>query len=56
MTGATAGSVIGNRNSRVYHLPTGCPSYDLVREHNRVSFQTAAQAEQAGFRLAGNCR
>lgn len=56
MTGATAGSVIGNRNSHVYHLPTGCPSYDLVREHNRVTFQTAAQAEQAGFRLAGNCR
>lgn len=51
-----AGAVIGNRNSRVFHMPTGCPSYELVAERNRIHFQSAEQAEQAGFRLAGNCR
>ncbi|QCT95470.1 deoxyribonuclease I (plasmid) [Stutzerimonas degradans] len=56
MAQTAAPSIIGSRNSRVYHLPNGCPSYALVREHNRVYFQTAEQAEQAGFRLAGNCK
>ena len=48
--------VIGNRNSRVYHLPSGCPSYNRVGEQNRQYFSTAAEAEAAGFRKAGNCR
>ncbi|SES00572.1 deoxyribonuclease-1, partial [Azotobacter beijerinckii] len=41
---------------KVYHLPVGCPSYEQVQEKNRVSFGSAADAEAAGFRLAGNCR
>lgn len=48
--------VIGNRASKVYHLPVGCPSYEQVQEKNRVSFESAADAEAAGFRRAGNCR
>lgn len=48
--------VIGNRNSNVYHLPVGCPSYDKVRSRNRIEFANAADAEAAGFKLAGNCR
>ncbi len=48
--------VIGNSASKVYHLPVGCPSYEQVQEKNRVSFGSAADAEAAGFRLAGNCR
>ncbi len=50
------GEVIGNRNSRVYHLPAGCPGYAQVSEKNRVPFTSAAEAEAAGFRKAGNCR
>ncbi|WP_349617964.1 endonuclease I family protein [Azotobacter salinestris] len=48
--------VIGNSASKVYHLPVGCPSYEQVQEKNRVSFGSAADAEAAGFRRAGNCR
>jgi endonuclease YncB( thermonuclease family) len=52
---STAGRLIGNRNSRVYHAP-GCPGYDKVSEHNRVYFETEQAALAAGFRRAGNCR
>lgn len=48
------GKVIGNRNSKVYHLP-GCSSYNQVSEKNQVRFDNAAEAEQAGYKLAGNC-
>ena len=48
--------IIGNRNSNVYHLPHGCPSYSRVAPHNQVKFQSEAEAQTAGFRKAGNCR
>lgn len=50
------GSVRGNRNSRVYHLSEGCPSYDRVSVRNRIEFSSVAEAEAAGYRRAGNCR
>lgn len=53
-TAAPAGTIRGNRNSRIYHLP-GCPSYDAVGESNRVPFPTEAAAQAAGYRKAGNC-
>jgi endonuclease/exonuclease/phosphatase family metal-dependent hydrolase len=46
--------IIGNANSKIYHLP-GCPSYDRVGERNRIPFVTEAEAVAAGFRRAGNC-
>jgi len=54
--GATpaSGNIIGNRNSRIYHLP-GCRSYNAVAEHNRVYFKTETEAVAAGFRKARNC-
>jgi micrococcal nuclease len=51
---ATGGPIIGNRRSRVYHRPD-CPSYAAVAPQNRVPFASAAEAEGAGYRLAGNC-
>lgn len=48
------GSVIGNRNSMIYHLPS-CPSYSKVAERNRVYFRTREEAEKAGYRMAKNC-
>jgi hypothetical protein len=54
-TSATsAGPVIGNKNSKIYHLPN-CPGYDKVSEKNQMKFQSATEAEAAGFRIAKNC-
>lgn len=52
---ASLGSIIGNRNSHVYHLPQGCPSYNSVAAKNRVPFNSEAEAQAAGYRKAGNC-
>ncbi|MBJ9974314.1 endonuclease [Pseudomonas sp. S75] len=54
-SGAT-GRIVGNQNSRVYHLPNGCPSYGQVSAKNLVTFESEAQARSAGYRKAGNCR
>jgi endonuclease YncB( thermonuclease family)/methylphosphotriester-DNA--protein-cysteine methyltransferase len=48
------GLIIGNKNSKVYHLP-GCASYTRVSEKNQVKFASTAEAEKAGYKLAGNC-
>lgn len=45
----------GNRRSMIYHWP-GCPNYDDIAMHNRVSFTSRAEAERAGYRAARNCR
>lgn len=50
-----AEQIRGNRNSMIYHRPD-CPSYNSVSAANRVSFKSAEQAVQEGYRLAGNCR
>jgi len=39
--------VIGNRKSHNYHRPD-CPNYSQVVPHNRVAFNSAAEAEEAG--------
>ena len=52
---AGQGVIIGNRNSHVYHLPEGCPSYTQVSPKNQVSFASEAEAKAAGFTKAGNC-
>jgi endonuclease YncB( thermonuclease family) len=52
--GVTAAAVIGNRNSKIYHVP-GCDSYNDVAERNRVYFKTEPEAVAAGFRKARNC-
>lgn len=49
-------SIRGNLNSRVYHLPEGCPGYHQMSESNRVEFENEQQALAAGYRKAGNCR
>ena len=53
---SASATVRGNRNSSIYHLAEGCPSYERVSERNRVEFETEDQAVAAGFRKAGNCR
>jgi deoxyribonuclease-1 len=53
--GLSDAKIIGNKNSKVYHLP-GCSSYGRVSEKNQIKFESAAEAEEAGYKLAGNCR
>ncbi|OLU16670.1 deoxyribonuclease I [Pseudomonas sp. PA1(2017)] len=55
-TSHAPGDVVGNRRSNVYHLPVGCPSYGQVSPKNQVTFASEAEAIQAGFRKAGNCK
>lgn len=45
------GQIIGNRHSKVYHLP-GQETYGSVAERNRVYFDTEDEAVQAGYRRA----
>ena len=52
----THGVIVGNQNSRLYHLPIGCPSYNDVSPKNQVSFATESEALSAGYRKAGNCK
>lgn len=53
-TNNATGPIIGNKNSKVYHLP-GCASYNRVSEKNQVKFASVEEAEKAGYKLAGNC-
>lgn len=46
--------IIGNRRSRLYHRPD-CPNYSQVAPHNRITLNSAAEAEKAGYRVTGNC-
>lgn len=45
------GKIIGNRVSRVYHLP-GQLNYERIKEKNRVYFDTEEEAIKAGYRRA----
>ncbi|MGO4998298.1 sunset domain-containing protein [Oceanisphaera sp. W20_SRM_FM3] len=47
-------NIRGNRNSQIFHRPD-CPSYHSVSEKNRVSFNSAQAAINAGYRIAKNC-
>ena len=48
------GAIIGNKKSKVYHRPD-CLSAAKVSPQSRVRFATEAEAQAAGYRLAGNC-
>ncbi len=41
------GSIVGNRNSHVYHLPR-CPGYNSMIEKNKIVFDNEQQAVKAG--------
>jgi len=51
---AAPAAVIANNRTHYYHLPH-CPGYSATREEYRVTFQSAAEAEQAGYRRAEKC-
>ena len=48
------GAIVGNKRTKVYHRPD-CPGAAKVSPQNRVRFASEAEAQMAGYRLAGNC-
>ncbi|MBW1796517.1 MAG: thermonuclease family protein [Deltaproteobacteria bacterium] len=46
-----SGKVVGNKGSKIYHLP-GQASYGQIKEENRVYFDTEEEAVRAGYRKA----
>ena len=51
---AQPGKFIGNRRSRVYHKP-GCPNAASISPGNRMPFNSAEEAERAGYRAGRDC-
>ncbi len=49
---AAKGQIIGNKSSKVYHLPGA--GGNLPAEKNRVYFKTEAEAKAAGYHAAGS--
>ncbi len=47
--------VRGNKNSKKYHF-SHCSGFASVKVANQQEFSSAAAAEAAGFKLAGNCK
>lgn len=47
------GKIIGNKNSKIYHLPGGA-SYEKISPANRAYFATEEDAQKAGYRKAKN--
>ena len=52
---AATTEVIGNRNSHLYHA-RHCQGALSMKAENRVTFNTAAEADAAGYRKARECR
>jgi deoxyribonuclease-1 len=55
-TTSSGGTIRGNKNSQLYHLPEGCPGYSQMSDKNLVLFPSEKAAQAAGFKKAGNCR
>lgn len=48
------GKVMGNKRSRIYHLPQ-CPGWGTVAPKNREYYSSESAAIAAGYRKAKNC-
>lgn len=46
--------IIGDKRTKTYY-PGGCHPAKPIAENDRVTFKTAAEAQEAGFKLAKNC-
>ncbi len=52
---AHAGTIQGNKKSKVYHLPQ-CPGFGKIKAGNLVAFTTEEEATKAGYHKAKNCK
>lgn len=50
----TEGAYIGSVSGTAYHFPW-CPGALRIKEENKIWFQTKAEAENKGYKPAGNC-
>ena len=50
----TKGKFVASKNGKSYHLPW-CSGASLIKEENKVWFETKEAAEKAGYTPAGNC-
>lgn len=48
------GKYVASKNGKSYHLPW-CSGALLIKEENKLWFQTKEEAERAGYTAAGNC-
>lgn len=46
--------IVGNKNSKIYHYED-CPGALRMSEGNKMFFASVIDAQNAGFRPAGNC-
>lgn len=46
---------VASKNGTKYHLPT-CPGAKRIKEENKIWFDSKAEAEQAGYEPAKNCK
>lgn len=51
----TDGTLVGSKNGSKYHYPW-CAGAQKIAEANRVYFNSKAEAEQAGYTPASNCK
>ena len=51
---AASGSVIASKSGSKYHLPS-CPGAKQIKESNKITFDSIAAAEAAGYTPAANC-
>lgn len=50
----TDGAILGNQSSKKYHLPD-CQGAKKINDHNKAWFDTATEAEQAGYQPCSIC-
>lgn len=48
-------AVVASKNGTKYHFPY-CPGAKQIKAENKISFNSAAEAEASGYTLAGNCK
>jgi hypothetical protein len=46
--------IIGNKRSHLFHR-ADCPNYSDISPKNQVEFRNEIEAQEAGYRIAGNC-
>ncbi|MCE9644182.1 hypothetical protein K8Q93_03005 [Candidatus Parcubacteria bacterium] len=50
-----SGAVVASSKGTKYHF-SWCPGAKSISEKNKISFESAALAESAGYTLAANCK
>jgi len=55
LDGDTIEVLHNHRAVRIRVNGINCPNYSQVAPRNRVEFNSAAEAEEVGYRMAGNC-